>query len=187
MCKKSFNYKKAAHELLKQWMIENNLTGKYDIHHRDDTEECRQFNSKNAYYNRWGFDLDGKFEYGKYVIFMSHSAHISYHRKGKQLSQEARNHLSNIQKGKRLSDEHKKHISENAIPPWKGKKLPEELKEKLSVAHKDVPLSNMHKQHIKEVMQRYSTAYQEYKSKGGDMTWQQFRHAMSVSTLKPSA
>lgn len=38
-------------------------------HHLRDTEEQRKYNDE--YYEMWGFNLDGTFEYGKYIIFLT--------------------------------------------------------------------------------------------------------------------
>ena len=48
-----------------------------DIHHLRDTEEQRKYNDEH--YELWGHNLDGTFEYGKYVVFWTHEHHIKYH------------------------------------------------------------------------------------------------------------
>ena len=59
-----------------------------DIHHLRDTEEQRKYNDEH--YELWGHNLDGTFEYGKYVVFWTHEHHIKYH----ILSEETRRKLS---------------------------------------------------------------------------------------------
>lgn len=128
-------YSKELHILykkIKQWKLDNGITECCVIHHRDDTPETIEYNEK--YYERWGFNEDGTFEYGKYVVFMTNADHTSYHRKGKSLSTETREKLSAINKGKVLSDETKAKISRNSARYWKGKQKPpisEETREKL--------------------------------------------------------
>ena len=47
------------------------------IHHLRDTEEQRKYNDEH--YEFWGFNQDGTFEYGKYVVFWTKEKHDSYH------------------------------------------------------------------------------------------------------------
>lgn len=47
------------------------------IHHLRDTEEQRRYNDEH--YELWGHNLDGTFEYGKYVIFVTEEWHNNYH------------------------------------------------------------------------------------------------------------
>lgn len=47
------------------------------IHHLRDTEEQREYN--DTYYEYWGFNQDGTFEYGKYVIFLTKEEHNKIH------------------------------------------------------------------------------------------------------------
>lgn len=60
------NYKKRITEILNQWKADNNLNGDYIAHHRDDTEECREYNK--AHYNRWGFNEDNTKEVSVFYI-----------------------------------------------------------------------------------------------------------------------
>jgi len=43
------------------------------IHHLRDTEEQRKYNDEH--YELWGHNLDGTFEYGKYVVFVTKEEH----------------------------------------------------------------------------------------------------------------
>lgn len=45
-------YYKYVHKLLNDWKIENNITTRCDVRHRDDTIECINYN--NEHYNLWG-------------------------------------------------------------------------------------------------------------------------------------
>ena len=47
------------------------------IHHLRDTEEQRNYN--DTHYEYWGFNEDGTFEYGKYVVFVTEEWHNNYH------------------------------------------------------------------------------------------------------------
>ena len=58
-------YHKYIHKLLNEWKLANSITERCVVHHRDDTEECCKYNEEH--YELWGFNLDGTFEYGKYI------------------------------------------------------------------------------------------------------------------------
>lgn len=58
------------------------------IHHLRDTEEQRKYNDEH--YELWGFNLDGTFEYGKYVIFVTREEHTNIHKH----SEETKNKIS---------------------------------------------------------------------------------------------
>ena len=64
------------------------------IHHLRDTEEQRKYN--NEHYELWGFNEDGTFEYGKYVIFVTEEWHLNYHHH----SEETRKKISDSNKKK---------------------------------------------------------------------------------------
>lgn len=123
------------------------------IHHLRDTEEQRKYNDEH--YEFWGHNLDGTFEYGKYVIFLTKESHDLYHhtseetRKkisdaisgekngmfGKHLSEETKKKMSDAKKGKHPSDETRRKMSESHKGDkcyWYGKHLSKEHKEKLS-------------------------------------------------------
>ena len=46
-------------------------------HHLRDTEEQRQYNDEH--YEMWGFNEDGTFEYGKYIVFVTEEQHNKIH------------------------------------------------------------------------------------------------------------
>ena len=103
------------------------LTKGHVIHHLRDTKEQRIFN--DTYYERWGFDFNGKM---KYCVKLTKEKHIEIH----SVSEETRKNISKALKGKyvgedafrhgiKLSNEHRKRLSEVN----KGKKITEEHKE----------------------------------------------------------
>ena len=96
------------------------------IHHLRDTEEQRKYNDEH--YELWGHNLDGSFEYGKYVIFVTKEEHTEIHR---------------------CSEETRKKRSETlkSNPPMKGKHLTDETKEKLRIA-------NVGKHHTDETIEK---------------------------------
>ena len=47
-------------------------------HHLRNTEEQRKYNDEH--YEMWGFNLDGTFEYGKYIIFITPEEHNAIHK-----------------------------------------------------------------------------------------------------------
>lgn len=118
-------------------------------HHLFDTPEQIEYN--NTHYEMWGFNEDGTFEYGKYIVFVTPEEHSKIHsnseitrrkmsenRKGKctgednpnygkHLSKETRNKISNSRKGKYTGSEH-----------WLyGKQLPDDIKQRISKTHKE--------------------------------------------------
>ena len=155
--------RKYVQELLRQWKIDNNYTCKCVVHHRNDTEECVAYNE--AHYELWGFNLDGTFEYGKYVVFMTHAEHSSHHNsgdknsmrrpevrakvsaakkgrestfKGKHHTEESKQKLRESHLGKRASDETRKKLSEmrQGEQHWNyGKHWSDETKHKMSQSH----------------------------------------------------
>ena len=172
------NYKKLTQQKLHTWMKENHFEGDYVIHHRDDTEECRKYNSKDAYYNMWGHNLDGSFEYGKYVVFMTRAEHASHHRphKGKHHSEETKQKISanhanfkgekHPMYGKSHSEETKQKIRE----AMKGKQHAEETKMKMSETHK-------------VIMDACVLLYNVYKERGGLLKWNDFRRALKNNEI----
>ena len=139
-----YKFYRYVQKLLKEWKVENSITERYVVHHRDDNEEVRAYN--NEHYERWGFNEDCTFELGKYVQFMTGVEHSRYHNTGeknphygKPLSAEHRNKISNAMKngsspwyGKQLSVEHKKNLSLSHM----GKTLTEEQRKKISASNK---------------------------------------------------
>lgn len=186
---KNYEYKQIQ-QLLNDWKAENNITERCVVHHRDDTEETRKYNEKH--YERWGFNEDGTFEYGKYILFMIASDHIQYHHKGekhplygKHHSEETKEKIStalsgtnigdkNPNYGKKLSDEtkYKIHLAN------KGRRHSDEAKAKMSIVNKGKKVSNETKEKMsqiaKERMQIISDAYKKYKLEGGTLTWLEF-------------
>lgn len=195
-------YYKHVQELLRQWKIDNNYTCKCVVHHRDDTDECRKYNKE--YYELWGHNLDGTFEYGKYVVFMTLAEHSSYHNSGsknhffgKHHTDEQRRKWSSQRKGRKLTDEWKQHISENSahVSGMKGKHHSEatrklignsmygklkgipksdEARRRMSEAKKGKQLSPEHKQQMKNTFKVLSYMYNIYKQNGGILKWNDF-------------
>ena len=150
-------------KLLKDWMIENNITETCVIHHRDDTPEMIKYNEEH--YERWGHNADGTFEYGKYVLFMTRAAHVSYHHKGKSLSAEQKERLRIINTGKHHSEETKKKLSimhTGNRNPFYGRK------------HSDETMANM---------RRTQTLYKQYKQTGGELSWNGFQRALKNNEI----
>jgi hypothetical protein len=110
-------------------------------HHLMDTPEQIAYNKE--YYEMWGFDLDGTFEYGKYIIFCTEEEHRSiWHNVsgeknpmyGKHHSKETLEKLKTLNKHK-VSEETKRKHSENAKGeknPMYGKHHSDETKQKIS-------------------------------------------------------
>lgn len=71
-------------------------------HHLRDTEEQRKYNDEH--YEMWGFNLDGTFEYGKYMIFMTEEDHITIHNQSDETKAKRKETLNTPEVRKRLSD-----------------------------------------------------------------------------------
>ena len=127
------------------------------IHHLRDTEEQRKYNDEH--YELWGHNLDGSFEYGKYVTFVTEEWHTAYHSQSEETrakrsvsmkevwaddafrnNQLTRNPMfcddhsgeNHHNYGKHLSDEMKNKISKSET----GKIVSDETRNKISVAGK---------------------------------------------------
>lgn len=201
---KCYEYK-FVQSKLNEWKIENNITECCVIHHRDDTEEVRAYNG--AHYERWGFDDNGDFIEGRYVQFMTKSAHSSYHYKGKHLSEETKTKMSNALKGennpqyglkgenspnygRHHSEETKAKIStanKGKHSPNCGKHLSGETKNKLRLANKGKHLSEETKAKLStkhcENMKAIKLLYSVYKNNGGTKKWNDFRKSLTTGDI----
>lgn len=102
------------------------------IHHLRDTEEQRKYNDEH--YEFWGFNQDGTFEYGKYVVFVTQEQHNDYHRD----SEETRYKKSCAVKKLWLDSNRRAKYSENLSGknnPFYGKCHTEETRKKISEAN----------------------------------------------------
>ena len=171
-------YYKHVHELLRQWKIDNNYTCICVVHHRNDTEECRKYNEEH--YELWGHNLDGTFEYGKYVVFMTHAEHLSYHHKGIKLTDEWKQRISENSahvsgmKGKHHSEATRQLISNSMYGKLKGVPKSDETRRRMSEAKKGKQLSPEHKQQMKNTFKALSYMYNIYKQNGGILKWNDF-------------
>ena len=138
--------------------LENCDAGATDIHHLRDTEEQRKYNDEH--YEMWGHNLDGTFEYGKYVVFWTHEHHAFYHDKVSEESKQRRSAMlkalwqnedfsNKVTKnrsgefhwcyGKHRSEETRLKISQSLSGekhPNYGKHLSDETKNKISEKNK---------------------------------------------------
>ena len=119
------------------------------VHHRDDTEETRKYNDEH--YELWGFNEDGTFEYGKYVLFVTQSEHNTIHFikcivqytlqvifilmniVRKKMSEATRGEKSHMF-GTHLSEETKRKIGEANRIKLKGRKVSAEALEHRKIA-----------------------------------------------------
>ena len=150
------------------------------VHHLRDTEEQRKYNDEH--YELWGHNLDGTFEYGKYVIFVTKEEHAEIHKRSEETrkkisdswTDERREQAKMIDRtgenngmyGKHHSDETKKKLSENHYDcsgennPMYGKHHSKESCEKMS-AHRmgeDNPFygKSPSKEHIQKLKELFT-------------------------------
>lgn len=164
--KSSNVYCKSVHELLDKWKHDNNITSRCCVHHRDDTEETRKYNE--AHYELWGFNEDGTFEYGKYVVFMTSVDHAKHHNQrcmnpmyNHEYTEETRQKMSESGKKKIFSTTHREHLSEACkgdLNGFYGKHHSDEAKLKMSKAHEN----RTYKPHVPETKQHMSIKRKAY-------------------------
>lgn len=91
-------------------------------HHLFDTPEQIAYN--NEHYELWGFNEDGTFEYGKYIIFVTPEEHNKLHSVSELTKQRIRDNMpdrhseNNPMYGKHWSDEDRLKISESMKNIW---------------------------------------------------------------------
>lgn len=203
---KTNQYHKIVKSYLIKWKSDNNLTGIYDIHHRDDTEECRKYNEEH--YELWGCNADSTFEYGKYVIFIEHGEHARHHGIGRGHSDETRHKISLAKQGsnhpnygKHLSESTRKKIGGAQIGEKNhnyGKHPSDETRKKLSESHKGKQFSDEHRRKLSEnnvsrrpevrakkseQMQFMKRLYNIYQDGGGLLKWNDFRKAYAQGLI----
>ena len=101
------------------------------IHHLRDTEEQRKYNDEH--YEMFGMNLDGTFEYGKYVVFWTKEHHNEYHHCSEETRKKRSESLKKVPhtaewhrkigdslRGRKWSDEQRKQISESVSNLWKS-------------------------------------------------------------------
>lgn len=191
---KHTKYYEHVQKLLKDWMIENNINEPCVVHHRDDTEECRKYN--NEHYELWGHEADEngdiRFEYGKYVIFMTRAEHASHHHTGAKRSKETCEKISASNKGKIISDEQRAKLRAANI----GKHPTEETRKKLSIAHSGSNHPMWGKHHTDETKNKISVAHkgkhltEEHKNKlsvanTGKVRTQEMREKYRIANTGP--
>ena len=183
---------KQARKLLKEWQLEKNITDTCVIHHRDDTEETCAYNEEH--YELWGFNLDGTFEYGKYVIFMTQAEHARYHGIGRVYSKETRAKISRARKGNYKGDKssmYGKHHSAEAKAKIsaanKGRQFSDETRAKMSAASKGRQLSDETRAKISAISKSnllgVKLLYDTYKSNGGTKKWNDFQKALKTGDI----
>lgn len=149
---RDFKFYNESHRLMKEFNLVNG-TNKTEVHHLRDTPEQRAYN--DTYYEFWGFNQDGTFEYGKYVVFFTHNEHVSYHAH----SEETRKKISELHKGKHRSDETKHKMSMNNARAMLGKHHTDDARKRISDSHKGETFSDERKLKISE---RVSNYYKEH-------------------------
>ena len=182
------NYSKELyilHKKLKQWKLDNGITECCVIHHRDDTPETIEYNEK--YYERWGFNEDGTFEYGKYVVFMTRSEHIGYHSIGNTYGKNAV-HSEESRQAVREKVTGERNGMYGKPSPFRGAHHTEEAKEKNRQAHLGLHPSDITRKRMSDTMKRQlkciSLSYHKYRENGGQLKWSAYRSALSNGTIQ---
>lgn len=164
---------------LKEWKRENNITKMCVVHHRDDTEECRKYNEEH--YELWGYDLDGTFEYGKYVVFLTQSEHATHHWTGDSNPMHnpiVCDKVSKSLKGHEVTQETRNKISLRTI---EGMQSPD-VRQRISEARKGTKASHETRSKIsaasKALLTRVKELYCAYSSRGGLLKWNSFQSAL---------
>ena len=154
-----------------QKTLEYNTDSKATIrHHLRGTEEQRKYNDEH--YELWGFNEDGTFEYGKYIVFLTKEEHAKIHKHSEETRQKIsinakiamakddvrqrylethRGYVHSDEQNIKISNSLREYYSENECA-WKGRKHTSESKEKMSKAHieryKDKPVTDETKKKI---------------------------------------
>ena len=79
------------------------------IHHLRDTEEQRKYNDEH--YELWGHNLDGTFEYGKYIIFVTKEKHAEIHKCSEETKMKMKENNTRSMLGRHHSESTKYSIS----------------------------------------------------------------------------
>lgn len=149
------------------------------IHHLRDTEEQRKYNDEH--YELWGHNLDGTFEYGKYVVFWTKEVHYAYHAE----SEETRKKNSEGVKAS-ITPERRKRMREvqlgekNSMYGKRGELAPcygrcGELHPMYGKQHTDKA-----KEQITHTMGILKSEYYKYKESGGTLKWNAFMKELSL-------
>ena len=86
-------------------------------HHLFDTPEQIEYN--NTHYEMWGFNLDGTFEYGKYVIFVTPEEHSQIHASSDETNEKRRVAMKN----KWDDEDYRKFWLEQTMPSFTEDRL----------------------------------------------------------------
>lgn len=109
-------YYKAVHEILRNSELYRSDKC-MQVHHLCDTEERIKYN--NEHYELWGFNEDGTFEYGKYVIFVTREEHLQIHTQSEitkdKIGKASRERWSNPEYRERMSKIRKDMSTEDVI------------------------------------------------------------------------
>ena len=131
-------------------------------HHLMDTPEQIEYNKEH--YEMWGHNLDGTFEYGKYMIFVTQEEHLRIHsicddtRKKISISQKLRLSRKDARRGR--------EFKKGDIPWNKGLSPTEETRRRISVNRKGKCAGEEHpfygKHHSEESLEKMRKASREY-------------------------
>ena len=133
-------------------------------HHLMDTEEQRKYNDEH--YEYFGFNQDGTFEYGKYIVFVTKEEHQIIHGNkgednpmyGKHHSNDVKAIISKTSKERWKNEDYKKHMSD----VMKNREFSKEHRRKLSeskLGDKNPMFNTHHTDEEKEHLRQTSKAY----------------------------
>lgn len=149
------------------------------IHHLRDTEEQRNYN--DTHYEYWGFNEDGTFEYGKYVVFWTKEHHDSYHTESEETHKKV---CLGVQKAYEngLRQKRVEQMTGKGNPQY-GKRGPlstcygrcGELHPMYGKHHSEESLNK-----IQGTMNILKSEYRKYKENGGTLKWTSFMKELSL-------
>lgn len=177
------SFHKKVRVMLNKWRQDNGFTCKCVIHHRDDNDEVKSYNE--SHYELWGFNEDGTFEYGKYILFMTHAEHTSHHNQNRDLSAQSRGVLNGMY-GKHHSDETCRKISETRKslfmdPSFRAKYSGQN--NPMYGKHPSPESNEIRREKTTRAMNAAKVLYEAYKNNGGILQWNDFRKALKAGEI----
>jgi hypothetical protein len=104
-------------EKIRKSLKYNNNPNATHKHHLFDTPEQTEYN--NTHYEMWGFNEDGTFEYGKYIVFVTPEEHSQIHASSDETNEKRRVAMKN----KWNDEDYRKFWLEHTMPSFTEDRL----------------------------------------------------------------